>query len=132
MGQATMNPNEITSAVIQSSIEIHQDLGPGLLESVYEDVLAHELAQRGLKVERQKPVPIQYKGLIFPDPFRLDLLVESQVVVELKSVEELMPVNFRQVLTYLRLSGLNLGLLLNFNVPKLREGIHRIVDRLPE
>lgn len=127
-----MDNNDITSAIIRSSIEIHQDLGPGLLESVYEAVLAHELGQCGLRVDRQRPVPIQYKGLQFPDPFRIDLLVEGKVIVELKSVEEIIPVHFRQTLTYLRLSGFNLGLLINFNVPKLKDGIHRIVDRLPE
>ncbi|MEN9662187.1 MAG: hypothetical protein RL324_1136 [Verrucomicrobiota bacterium] len=127
-----MDKNEITSAIIRSSIEIHQSLGPGLLESVYEAVLAHELGRCGLKVECQKPVPIQYKGLQFPDPFRIDLLVEGKVIVELKSVEEIIPVHFRQTLTYLRLSGFNLGLLINFNVPKLKDGIHRIVDGLPE
>jgi GxxExxY protein len=127
-----MNPNEITSAIIRASIEIHEDLGPGLLESVYVSILAHVLRQNGLRVECQPPVAIRYKGLVFPDPFRIDLLVEGRVIVELKSVEEVMPVHFRQTLTYLRLSGLHLGLLINFNVSKLKDGIHRIVDRLPE
>jgi iron complex transport system substrate-binding protein len=127
-----MHPNEITAAIIESSVKIHRRLGPGLLESVYETLLAHELGRRGLSVERQKPIPIHYEGLDFPDPFRVDLLVARKVVVELKSVEEVHRVHFRQTLTYLKLAHCPVALLINFNVATLTDGIHRLVNRLPE
>lgn len=127
-----MHPNEITAAIIESAVKIHRHLGPGLLESVYETVLAHELGRRGLTVERQKPIPITYEGLTFPDPFRVDLLVAGLVIVELKSIEEVQRVHFRQTLTYLKLARRPVGLLINFNVPTLTDGIHRLVNRLPE
>lgn len=111
---------------------VHRRLGPGLLESVYETVLARELSRRGLAVERQKAVPIVFEGLEFPDPFRVDLMVTSQVIVEIKSVEHLMPVHSRQLLTYLRLAKVRVGLLINFNVPLLKDGLHRMVDGPPE
>lgn len=123
-----MNVNGITGSIVDASLKIHRQLGPGLLESVYEVLLEHELNRRGLAVERQKAVPIVYDGVRFPEPFRVDLLVGGQVIVELKSVEELQPVHYRQILTYLRLACLRVGLLINFNVPVIKNGIHRLVD----
>lgn len=123
-----MNENEITSTIIAAAIKIHRDLGPGLLESVYETVLAHELSKRGLAAEQQRAIPIVYENLNFPDPFRADLLVAGRVLVELKSVEAIQPVHFKQLLTYLRLSGLKIGLLINFNVPLLKDGIKRVAN----
>jgi GxxExxY protein len=123
-----MNVNEITGSIVDASLKIHRQLGPGLLESVYEVLLEHELKQRGIAVERQKEVPIVYEGMKLPEPFRVDLLVGGQVIVELKSVEALQPVHYRQILTYLRLAKLRVGLLINFNVPVIKDGIHRLVD----
>ena len=122
-----MKENEITAEVIDAAVHVHRSLGPGLLESVYEVVLAHELSKRGLTVEQQKAIPIVYENLIFPDPFRADLLVAHRVIVELKSVEAIQPVHFKQILTYLRLSGFRVGLLINFNLPLLKDGIKRVV-----
>jgi GxxExxY protein len=123
--------DDITAAIIDSAIKIHQSLGPGLLESVYETVLARDLQRRGLQVERQKPVNFEYDGLFFTEGFRADLLVEYCVLVELKSVESLAPVHSKQLLTYLRLMNLQVGLLLNFGAATLKEGLHRIVNHLP-
>lgn len=124
----TMSEDSIATIIVEAALKIHRRLGPGLLESVYETILAHELTQRGLSVERQKAVPIIYEGLEFPDPFRIDLLVEGKVLIELKSVEQLQPVHYRQSLTYLRLARLSVGFLINFNVPLLKKGLHRLVD----
>lgn len=123
-----MKTNEVSGAVIDAALRIHRQLGPGLLESVYETLLAHKLERRGIPCERQKSVPIVYQGLEFPDAFRVDLLAAQCVIVELKSVEELQPVHYRQLLTYLRLAKLRVGLLINFNVPLLKDGLHRLVD----
>ena len=120
--------DEITGTIVSSALKIHKELGPGLLESVYETVLARELHRRGLTVERQKIVRIEYDGLVFEDGLRLDLLVDERVVVELKSVEKLAPVHSKQVLTYLRLMRLPVGLLINFGAATLKEGLHRIVN----
>ncbi len=122
--------NSISGAIVDAAFHIHSTLGPGLLESVYEVVLAHELEKRGLKVERQKPVPIEFEGIRFDEGFRADLIVENCVVVELKSVEELSRVHAKQLLTYLRLLDYRLGLLLNFGAPVIKDGIRRIVNRL--
>ncbi len=119
---------EVTEAIIGAAIEGHRQLGPGLLESVYEAALAYELTERGLPVERQKPVPIAYKGLRFDEGFRIDLLVAGEVVVELKCVETLLPIHDAQVISYLKLCGLKVGLLLNFKVPVLRQGIRRFAN----
>ena len=127
-----MPHNEISAAIIDSALKIHRILGPGLLESVYEEILAYELARRGLRLERQKPIPIDYEDLVFPDPFRADLIVNQCVLIELKSVESLQPVHSKQTLTYIRLADLQIGLLINFNVPLLRDGIKRLVNGLPE
>jgi GxxExxY protein len=123
--------DEITGAVIDAAMAIHRDLGPGLLESVYEAVLAKSLGKRGFAVERQKPVTFHYDDMTFEDGFRVDLLVEQQVVVELKSVEKLAPVHCKQMLTYLRLMDLRVGLLINFGSALLKDGLHRIVNNLP-
>jgi len=120
--------DEITGEIVDAAVKMHTLLGPGLLESVYEVVLARALERRGLKVERQKPVSFEFDGMRFDEGFRLDLLVEGVVVVELKSVEKLAPVHPKQLLTYLRLLHLQVGLLINFGVPTLKEGLHRIVN----
>ncbi|MGH9866206.1 MAG: GxxExxY protein [Candidatus Acidiferrales bacterium] len=122
-----MSENEITRAIIGSAIEVHKLLGPGLLESAYEECLCHEFALRRITFEKQKPVPLIYKETKLDCGFRLDLLVEKTVVVELKSVEALGPIHEAIVLTYLRLSGHKLGLLINFNVTLLKDGIRRFV-----
>ena len=123
--------DDITGAILDASLKIHRELGPGLLESVYEAVLARALERRGFKVERQKVIRFEYDGMVFEEGLRLDLLVEGVVVVELKSVENLAPVHSKQVLTYLRLMNLSVGLLINFGAATLKEGLHRIVNNLP-
>ena len=130
-GASTTSPqadlNRITGMVIDCAFAIHSTLGPGLLESLYEACLEHELRKRGLAVKRQLMVPVVYDGLKFDEGFRVDLLVEERVVVELKAVEQLLPVHDAQVLTYLKLLRRRVGLLINFNTPKLKEGIRRFV-----
>jgi GxxExxY protein len=123
--------DDITGAIVDAALTIHMDLGPGLLESVYEAVLARAMESRGFGVERQKVIRFEYGGLVFEEGFRVDLLVEGRVVVELKSVEKLAPVHSKQVLTYLRLMRLPVGLLINFGAVTLKEGLHRIVNNLP-
>jgi GxxExxY protein len=125
-----MTENEISKHIISAAIKIHRELGPGLLESVYEAILAHELRQSGLDVLQQVAVPLVYKDIEMNIGYRIDMLIESKVLVELKSVENLAPVHFAQTLTYLRLSGLKLGILINFNVALLKEGFHRVVNGL--
>jgi len=120
--------DEITGIIVDTAMQIHRDLGPGLMESVYEAILARALERRGLSVERQKTIVFEYDGMIFEEGLRLDLLAEERVVVELKSVETLAPVHGKQVLTYLRLMKLPVGLLINFGAPTLKEGVHRIVS----
>lgn len=120
--------DEITGQVVDGAFKLHMRLGPGLLESVYELVLARELERRGFNVERQKPVSFEFDGLRFDEAFRVDLLIERCVVVELKSVETLAPVHSKQVLTYLRLLNLPVGLLINFGAATMKEGLHRIVN----
>ena len=120
---------EVAGIVIDTALNLHKDLGPGLLESVYEAVLARELSEKGLTVERQKSVPIQYHGLTLDEGFRLDLFVDEQLIVELKSVENIHPVHPKQLLTYLRLMNLSLGLLINFGAPLLKEGLKRVVNK---
>lgn len=122
-----MTPNELTHAILGAAIEVHRGLGPGKPEAAYERALAHELAWRGLAHEAQKPVPVVYKGVKLDCGYRLDLLVADVVVVEVKAVEAVHPVHQAQVITYLRLGGWKLALLLNFNVAVLKEGIQRIV-----
>ena len=120
----------VTSQVVDAAYKIHTGLGPGLLESVYEHVLARDLLRRGFQVERQRPISFEYDGLQFSDCLRLDIFVESQVVVEIKSVERTLPVHPKQVLTYLRLLKLPIGLLINFGAPTFKAGVQRIVNGL--
>jgi GxxExxY protein len=122
-----MTDNEITHEIIGAAIEVHKHLGPGLLESAYEECLFHELQLRNLRVERQKAVPVVYKQTKLECGYRLDLLVEGRVVVELKSVEGLGPIHEAIILTYLRMSGHRLGLLINFNVSVLKDGVRRFI-----
>ena len=119
--------NSITGQVIGAAIDVHRTLGPGLLESAYEACLAYELTQNGLHVERQKPLPVVYKEVNLDAGYRLDLLVERRIIVELKAVDSLTPLHKAQLLSYLKLSGLNLGLLINFNVQVLKNGIQRVI-----
>jgi len=126
-------PNEITRVIIACAIDVHHELGPGLLEHVYEACLAFELLGRGLKMERQKPLPVVYKGQRLDCGYRIDLLVEELIVVEIKAVERLERVHSAQILSYLRLSGCQVGLLFNFNVKWLtQDGVKRIVNGFPE
>jgi GxxExxY protein len=127
-----MTENEITRAIIGAAIEVHKLLGPGLLESSYEECLCHELALRQIPFERQQPLPLEYKGIHLDCGYRLDLLVAGLVVVEVKAVEEILPVHEMQLVTYLRLGGWKVGLLINFNVPVLRQGIRRRVLNFDE
>lgn len=120
--------NTLTSMVIEECIRIHKELGPGLLESVYETVLAGALERRGLKVDRQQPVDIRYDGMVFPNAFRIDLKVEDCLLLEIKSVERLANLHAKQLLTYLRLTDLRLGLLLNFSGATMKEGIRRVAN----
>ncbi len=119
---------EKTGIIIAAAIEVHKHLGPGLLESAYEECLCRELALRGVPFERQVPLPVEYKGVKLDCGYRLDLLVWGEIIVEIKAVEKLEPIHEAQLLTYLRLKGLRLGLLINFNVPYLKEGIRRLVN----
>ena len=131
-GQTGLPPelDDVTGAIIDASLKIHKDLGPGLLESVYEALLAKELERRGFQVERQKVIRFEYDGMTFEQGLRVDLLVESRVVVELKSVEELSRKYSMKVRTYIRLLGLPVGLLINFGGETLKEGLRRIVNNL--
>ncbi len=125
-----MTENEISYKVIGICLELHKTLGPGLLESVYEQALAYDLREAGFLVGTQVPLPVIYKGIRMEAGFRADIIVENKVLIELKSVEVLAPVHFAQTLTYVKLSGLKLGLLINFNTVKLKEGIHRMVNHI--
>jgi GxxExxY protein len=125
-----MDENEIAKIIVDAAFQIHKRLGPGLLESVYEVVLAHELKKRGLRVKRQVPVAIVYDDIKFDVGFRADLIIEDKVIVELKSVENVVPVHKKQLLTYLRLADKRLGLLINFGAELIRDGISRVVSGL--
>ena len=122
-----MKTNFLTSQIIGAAIEVHKALGPGLLESTYEECLCHELDLRQIHYERQKPFPVEYKGVKLDCGYRVDLLVEDQVIIELKSVDSLQPIHDAQLLTYLKLADLKVGLLINFNVPVLKRGLRRLV-----
>ncbi len=124
----TKRSDELPNLVIGAAIEVHRHLGPGLLESAYEECLCHELALSIISFERQKSLPVIYKGVHLDCGYRLDMLVEKLIIVELKTVEHIEPIHEAQLLTYLKLSGLWLGLLINFNVPILKQGIRRIVN----
>jgi GxxExxY protein len=127
-GAETQSFREITERVIGACIEIHRQLGPGLLESVYEECLCYELSVLGIRFERQKSLPVKYKNVNLDCGYRLDLVIEGKIILELKTVEQLLPIHEAQLLTYLKLSGLTLGLLINFNVPVLKNGIKRIAN----
>ncbi|MGE3239768.1 MAG: GxxExxY protein [Pirellulales bacterium] len=127
-----MHENSIAKEIVDAAFAIHTKLGPGLLESVYESILAYELRKRGLRVERQLPVPVIWDEVQFDEGYRLDLLVEGKVLIEVKSVESVAPVHKKQVLTYLRLLDKRLGLLINFNDELIRNGTSRIVNGLEE
>jgi len=123
--------DRITDAIIGSAIQVHRALGPGLLESAYEACLAFELIERGLRVEQQKPLPLIYRQVKLDCGYRLDLLVENRVIVEIKSIEQLAPIHQAQLLSYLKISGYKVGLLINFNVRVLKSGIVRMVNSFP-
>lgn len=125
-----MTENEVGTVIVDASLRVHRELGAGLLESVYEAALAYELTDRGLVVVRQAMLPVKYRGVMLGEGFRADLVVEAKVLVELKSVDSLAPVHGKQLLTYLRLSGLSLGFLINFGSPLLKDGIRRVVNNL--
>ena len=125
-----MNENEIGKQVVDAAVQIHRELGPGLLESVYEVVLAHELSNRGLQVERQVPIEIDYHGMKFAEGFRADIVIESRVILELKSVDKVNNAHKKQLLTYLRLTDMKLGFLLNFSEELMKSGITRTVNGL--
>jgi GxxExxY protein len=129
---ARMKEDEIGRLVVDAAVNLHREMGPGLLETVYEVVLAYELRCCGLRVERQLPLPIKYKGIRFEEGFRVDLLVEDKVMLELKCVERLNNAHKKQLLTYLRLADMRLGYLLNFSEAIMKQGITRIVNRLDE
>jgi GxxExxY protein len=124
-----MEINSLSGEVIGAAIEVHRFFGPGLLESAYELALERELVLRGLSVERQKAVPLEYKGLALGDGFRIDLFVGGQLIVEVKAVENIQPIHEAQLLTYLRLTDTRLGLLINFNEKVIKEGVKRVVNR---
>jgi GxxExxY protein len=125
-----MTENEIATAVVDAAFKIHTTLGPGLLESVYEAVLDFELQRRGLQVARQIGLPVNYEGVKLELGFRIDLIINNKLIIEVKSVESLAPVHKKQLLTYLRLTDLRLGLLINFNVERIKDGIQRVVNGL--
>jgi GxxExxY protein len=118
---------ELTNKIIASAIEVHRNLGPGLLESAYEECFCHELYLQKIPFERQKPLPLEYKGIKLDCGYRIDVAVDNRVVIELKCVDQIMPVHEAQLLTYLRLSNIKVGLIINFNIGLLKEGIKRIV-----
>ena len=124
--------DRLTDEIIGSAIEVHRSLGPGLLESAYETCLAYELGERGFNVERQKSLPVIYREVKLEAGYRLDLLVNGSVIVEVKAVERLLPIHDAQLISYLGLSGCSLGLLINFNVKLLKHGIRRLVNNYPD
>jgi GxxExxY protein len=124
--------NQLSGIIVDAAYQVHSRLGPGMLESVYEKVLAHELAKRGLKVLSQVPIAIVYDDLLIEDAFKTDLIINDCLILELKSVEKLLPIHSKQLLTYLKLTDYKLGLLLNFGAPLIKDGIIRLVNGLPE
>ena len=127
-----MTENQIATIVVDAALKIHRALGPGLLESVYEATLAYELNRRGLKALTQQRIPVIYEEVKLKPGFRPDIIIDSKVIVEVKSIEAIAPVHRKQLETYLRLTGMHLGLLINFNVELIKNGIQRVVNRLPE
>ena len=128
----TNNLNQLSGSIITAAINVHRQLGPGLLESAYEACLVYELSLQSLKVEQQKPLPVKYKTVELDCAYRLDLLVNNSVIVEIKAVEKLLPIHSAQLLSYLKLSNCQLGLLINFNSVLLKDGLKRIVNNFPE
>ncbi len=124
--------DSIASEIVDAAFKIHKELGPGLLESAYEACLEHELRKRGYQVERQKPQPVHYDGIVIDAGYRLDLLINDSVIIELKAVEQLLPIHQAQLTTYLKLSRKTLGFLINFNVPLIKNGIRRIANQFQE
>lgn len=127
-----MTENEIAKIVVDACYHIHINLGPGLLESVYEAILAHELESRGLRAHRQVPIPVHWNGQMFDEGFRADIVVDDKLIIELKSVETVAPVHAKQLLTYLKLTDRRLGLLVNFGEAKIKDGIRRVVNGLDD
>ena len=125
-----MTENQIAKEIVDAALKVHRQLGPGLLESAYEECLAYELIQRDLLVERQKALPLVYEEVKLEAGYRIDLLIEKKVIIEIKAVETLNDVHLEQILTYLKLSGCKLGLLINFNVALIKQGIRRVVNKL--
>jgi hypothetical protein len=125
-----MTENELSKIIVDVSYKIHQRLGPGLLESVYEAILFHELSKKGLKIERQKPIPVIWDGIYLDIGFRSDLIVENKVIIEIKSVEQISNVHLKQLLTYIKITDLKLGLLINFNEALFKNGIKRVANGL--
>ncbi len=125
-----MNENEISKILVDCCFKVHTELGPGLLEYVYEEVLSYEIIKRGLNLERQKGIPVVYDQIKMELGFRADIIVENKVIIELKSIEAIAPVHTKQLLTYLKLTGMKLGLLVNFNEALIKDGIKRIVNNL--
>jgi len=129
-GDAEKNENEIGSIIVDTAVNLHEDIGSGLLENVYEIILMKLLSEKGLFVQRQVSIPIEYKGEHFEEGFRVDLFVEGKVIIELKSVERIIPAHTKQLLTYLKLTNTKLGYILNFGAELMKYGIHRIVNDL--
>lgn len=127
-----MGINEISGIIVDRSVKIHQALGPGLLESVYQRILAYELRKAGLKVETEVPIPVEWDGHVIDESFRADLIVNGKVLVELKSVEQTTPLHRKQTLTYIKLAKLEVGLLINFGSALLKDDLHRLANNLPE
>lgn len=125
-----MTENQLSNIIVNTAYNIHMTLGPGLLESVYEEIMFYELSKKGLSVHRQKPIPVFWDNLRMDIGFRADLIVENKVIIELKSVENIAPVHPKQLLTYLKITGIKLGLLINFNEKLIRDGITRVVNNL--
>lgn len=127
-----MNEEQLSHVVIGAAIGVHRRLGPGLLESTYEACLCYDLVEQGVSIERQKPLPIIYKGINLHCGYRIDIMVDRKLIVELKAIQMLAPIHEAQMLTHLKLSGCTLGLIINFNVPILKDGVKRIVNRFDE
>jgi GxxExxY protein len=127
-----MNENDLTRLLIGCAIEVHKELGPGLVESIYEEALCYELTQAGLRFRRQEKVPIHYKDVILASPLRLDLTIEEKVIVDNKSKKEVTEIDKQSLLSYLRLRDMHLGLLINFNVLRLVDGVHRVINGFPK
>jgi len=125
-----MSENELSKIIYYSALKIHKELGPGLLESAYEECLFYELKKNGLKVEKQKPLPLIYEEVKMEVGYRIDLLINNKVIIEIKAVEALNDIHMAQILTYLKLTGCKLGMLINFNIPLIKNGIKRVVNKL--